>query len=440
MPQHKSKKRIAIIGAGISGLSSAFFLHEDFDVTVYEKNDYLGGHTDTHTFTIDGKNVRIDSGFIIFCPEYYPHFSSMLNDLGVESQPTVMSFSARNHVTDTIYNATTPNKLFCDRRNLLRPKFWRMVFDIVRFYHSAKKLLQQEPDLSITTGDYLKNHGYSVQFSEDHLLPMMSALWSATPDKVKGFPIYYIVDFFQRHGLLKLVGRPQWLVIKNGSASYVEALKESLDCHWKIGDGVTKITRSGDQATVTSVRGTEDYDAVIMATHADVSLKILGDASVLEKEILGDLKFETNHVLVHTDESMMHPNKLSWASWNTVVPRAEDQSSLQCCTANYWMNSLQGLDLKTNVFTTLNSTSQVDPDKVLAERFYEHPIFTVESVAAQKRLPEINGVNRTFHVGAFWGWASHEDGARSAHNAAELIKHQLLDATLPVESNEAAAA
>ena len=191
---------------------------------------------------------------------------------------------------------------------------------------------------------------------------------------------------------------------------------------------------------MTSASGTEDYDAVVMATHADVSLKILGDASVLEKEILGDLKFETNHVLVHTDESMMHPNKLSWASWNTVVPRAEDQNSLQCCTANYWMNSLQGLDLKTNVFTTLNSTSQVDSDKVLAERFYEHPIFTVESVAAQKRLPEINGVNRTFHVGAFWGWAFHEDGARSAYNAAELIKSQFLDAALPVESNEAAAA
>ncbi|MCH2191691.1 MAG: FAD-dependent oxidoreductase [Gammaproteobacteria bacterium] len=417
-----SKPRVAIIGGGISGLTSAYNLHLDCEVTLFESEEKLGGHTDTHEFNIDDSLIRIDSGFIIFCPEYYPNFAAMLKELGVESQATDMSFSARNNVTGTIYNATNPNKLFCDRSNLFRPRFWRMVLDILRFYRQAKKLLVAEPNQTMSVAEYLKVNGYSKQFSEDHLLPMISALWSATPERVNQFPIYHLVDFFERHGLMKIFGRPQWLVVKNGSASYVEALQTKLNCEWRIGEPVIEVRRSEGGAVVKTASEESQFDAVVFATHADVTLKLLTDASSVESEVLAAIPFEKNHVVVHTDESLMHENPLSWASWNTVVPHDCDQNSLECCTANYWMNSLQGLNLKTNVFTTLNSTEQINPEAILAERYYSHPIFTAESVAAQKRLPEINGVNRAYFTGAYWGWGFHEDGARSAVQACKLLR------------------
>lgn len=425
------RPRVAVVGAGISGLSSAYHLHQQYDVTVYEKNDYLGGHTDTHEVEINGRQVRIDSGFIIFCPQYYPHFSAMLNELGVQSKPTNMSFSANNPHSGVLYNATTINTLFCDRANLLRPKFWRMLFDIVRFYRNAPKVLKAletgSSDTEQTVEDYLNQHGYSLQFREDHLLPMISALWSATPERVKLFPIAHLVDFFQRHGLMKLIGRPQWLVVKNGSASYVEELQKQLTCDWKLNQNITNISRSEHGVNIQTADGhQEQYDSVIMATHADTALRLLGDASAEEQHILGAIPFEKNHVVMHTDETIMPSNKRAWASWNTDVPHEEDQNTLRCCTANYWMNLLQGLSLDSNVFTTLNSGKKINPDKVLVERHYSHPVFTAESVSAQKKLPQINGMNHTYYVGAYWGWGFHEDGARSAYNACQILKKNLI--------------
>ncbi len=419
----KKRKRIAIVGAGISGLSAAYHLHNDYEVTVYEKNDYLGGHTDTHTLTVDGNEVRVDSGFIIFCPQYYPHFTRMLNELGVESQATNMSFSARNQRTNTVYNATNLNRLFCDRKNLLRPRFWRMLFDIVRFYNSAPKVLTHDSSQTLNVGSYLKQNNYSDAFSEDHLLPMISALWSTPPEKVALFPIHHLVDFFQRHGLMKIINRPQWLVVKNGSASYVEAIQRHVNCQWKLNQRIKSISRHSDGVHIqTSDGDTEQYDQLIMATHADTSLSLLTDASDDERAILEEITFEKNHVVVHTDESLMPSNKQAWASWNTDVPHAGDENSLRCCTANYWMNLLQGLTTQTNIFTTLNSSKKIDPEKILVERHYSHPVFSARSVAAQKKLPVINGVNNTYYVGAYWGWGFHEDGARSAYNACQLLK------------------
>lgn len=413
---------MAIIGSGIAGLSSAYLLDKHMDVTVYEKEMRVGGHTDTHTFELEGNGVRIDSGFIIFCPEYYPHFSAMLNALGVASKPTNMSFSAFNRKTGTVYNATTLNKLFCDRKNILKPSFWRMLLDILRFYQQAPKHVAAMVDDSQTVKEYLDQHKYGTGFVDDHLLPMISALWSATPERVKLFPIKHLVDFFQAHGLMKIIGRPQWLVVKNGSASYVEALQARLNCRWRLGVGVRSVVRGEQSISVTDNDGdTEQFDAVIMACHADTSLTMLSDASEAEKQILGAMPFERNHVVVHTDESIMHANRRSWASWNTEVPHDQDLNSLGCCTANYWMNSLQGLNIETNVFTTLNGSQKLDPEKILAERHYAHPVFTPQSVAAQKRLSEINGKQNTYFAGAYWGWGFHEDGARSAHQSCRSL-------------------
>lgn len=419
-----TKKKIAIIGGGIAGLSSAFHLHRDYDITVFEKEDYVGGHTDTHELSIEGKKVQIDSGFIVFCRQYYPHFCQMLDQLNVPSKTTTMSFSARNHQTGVVYNATSLNKLFCQRRNLLNPSFYGMLFDLIRFYRTSPKVLKSQ-DTSTSVKQYLDDNGYGKAFENDHLFPMISALWSATPERVAQFPIRHLVDFLYKHGMMNLFKRPEWRVISNGSHSYVKALKEQLSCQWQTNSAVQCLKRTDSGVTIVTTDQQHQFDAVIIATHSDQALALLDQPSEHEKAILGAIKFENNHVVVHTDDSIMHPNKQAWASWNTEVPSVLDPASQRCCTANYWMNLLQDLPIKTNVFTTLNSQHRIASDKVLKERHYAHPIFTKDSVAAQKKLPLINGKNHTFYVGAYWGWGFHEDGARSAAQSCELLKQQL---------------
>ncbi len=420
-----NKKRLAIIGAGISGLSTAFHLHNEYEITVFEKENYLGGHTDTHDLTIDGQDVRVDSGFIIFCAEYYPNFCNMLDKLGIKSQATDMSFSAYNRQSGVIYNATNPNKLFCQRRNLFSLSFYRMIFDILRFYNSATKVLESSA-ADETVGDYLHKKKYGKGFINDHLLPMISALWSATPERVTEFPIRHLVDFFNRHGLMKILNRPQWQVVKNGSDSYVAALREQLNVNWKSGSQVTKVLRNENVMVISDDGQEHIFDAVVFAVHADTALEILDTPSDQEQEVLGAINFEKNHVMVHTDDTIMHQNTLSWASWNTEVPNDFDQNTQRVCTANYWMNSLQGLTLKTNVFTSLNSQHKIDANKILVERTYYHPVFTTQSVAAQKKKPLLDGQRASYYVGAYWGWGFHEDGARSATEISQLIRSQIV--------------
>lgn len=419
-----NKKRLAIIGAGISGLSTAFHLHNEYEITIFEKESYLGGHTDTHDLVVDGEPVRVDSGFIIFCPEYYPHFCDMLEQLGVESQKTDMSFSAYNRQSNVIYNATNPNKLFCQRRNLLNLSFYRMVFDILRFYNTAKSVLKND-DTQMTVAEYLEKKKYGKGFINNHLLPMVSALWSATPERVTQFPIHHLVDFFNRHGLMQILNRPQWQVVKNGSNSYVTILRERLNVTWQTNATVNNVLR-GDEVTVITTDGVQQsFDAVVFALHANNALETLDKPSDDEQAVLGAIEFEKNHVVVHTDESIMHKNKLSWASWNTEVPNDFDQNTQRVCTANYWMNSLQGLTLNTNVFTSLNSQHKIDPEKTFVERTYYHPVFTANSVAAQKNKHLIDGKQASYFVGAYWGWGFHEDGARSAAEISQLIRTQI---------------
>lgn len=419
------KKSIAIIGAGISGLSSAYHLHNDFEVSLFEKEDYFGGHTDTHDLEVNGESVLIDSGFIVFCRQYYPNFSAMLDKLGVESQPTVMSFSAHNTQSKLVYNATSLNKLFCQRKNLINPRFYRMLFDLVRFYKTATAVLKCD-DITLSVKDYLAQRNYSDAFTQDHLYPMISALWSATPERVEQFPIRHLVEFLHKHGMMKLVFRPDWRVIKNGSSSYIKALQQQLNCEWKINAPVSSVTRTNNNVTINCVSGeAHSFDAVIFATHSDQALALLEQPSEHELDVLGAISYEKNHVVVHTDDSVMPANKQAWASWNTEVPNEFNPVTQRCCTANYWMNLLQGLAIKTNIFTTLNSHHKIDPNKVLVERHYAHPIFTATSVTAQQQKHLIDGKNRSYFVGAYWGWGFHEDGARSAAQTCALVKTDL---------------
>lgn len=419
-----AKKKLAIIGSGISGLTVAFELHQQFDITVFEKEPYFGGHTDTHNLLIDGKSVNIDSGFIIFCPEYYPNFDRMLRQLNVARQKTDMSFSVFNPNRNLLYNASTLSKIFCQLRNLVRPRFYRMLVDIVRFYSTAHRVLDNDKDQG-SVADYLQSHSYGKEFSESHLLPMISALWSATPNNVLAFPIQHLVEFFQNHGLLKLVNRPQWYVIKGGSRSYVDALRESLEVTWRSNYPIAKVKRGPQVEVISRDNQAEIFDAVVFATHADQAVALLDKPSAIEREVLGAMPFQKNHVLVHTDSSLLHPNKRSWGSWNVRVPSASTQMDAEVCTANYWMNSLQSLELETQVFTSLNNQQNIDQTKILAEREYEHPIFTQQSVAAQSKKSQVDGVLSSYYVGAYWGWGFHEDGARSAVQVSQLIREQL---------------
>jgi len=417
-----TRKKIAIIGSGIAGLSTAFHLHEEYDITVFEKSASLGGHTDTHMLMLDGKQQAIDSGFIVFCRDHYPHFSAMLDKLNVASKISDMSFSMWNKRTKVAYNATSINTLFCQRKNLFRWRFYRMILDIVRFYHCAPNVLKQQ-NHTTSVKQYLEQHNYSREFMHDHLFPMISALWSATAQRVEQFPIRHLVEFMHRHGMMKLIFRPQWRVVQGGSSSYINALKKQITCQWKQSTPVTKVQRTEQDVIIYDADGNTRFDAVVFATHADQALALLESPSDDEQSILSQIPFERNHVIVHSDESVLHPNRLTWASWNTEVP--EQIKNTECCTATYWMNLLQGLDTPTNVFVSLNTQHKIDPDKIFKERIYHHPIFTADSVAAQRKRSTINGQRNTFYVGAYWGWGFHEDGARSAYQSAQLIKQAI---------------
>jgi predicted NAD/FAD-binding protein len=411
--------KIAIIGSGISGLSCAYHLDaHKHQTTIFEKANYFGGHTDTHQFEINGEKINVDSGFIVFAREYYPHFSAMLDELGISSKPTEMSFSASNPISGLVYNATNLNKLFCQRKNLINPKFYRMIIDIVRFYKTAPKILLNS-DSDVSAGEYFTQKKYSATFQEDHIFPMIGALWSTPPALVSHYPIRFLVEYMSAHGMMDLWNRPDWQVLKNGSFEYINALKNKLNnTTWKLHCGVTNVIREEDRVLIHSASAEPEYfDAVVFACHANQAKIILQKPSADETEILGNISFEPNEVTIHTDETIMPNNPLAWASWNTSVSTKPDEA----CSATYWMNELQGLKVKTNIFVSLNENRTVNPEKILKKRQYHHPSYTMASVTARQQLSTINGKNRSAFAGAYWGWAFHEDGARSGYEAAKIL-------------------
>jgi predicted NAD/FAD-binding protein len=411
--------KVAIIGSGIAGLSCAYHLDKSgHETTIFEKNNYFGGHTDTHSLEIGDQTVAIDSGFIVFAREFYPNFCTMLDELGINSKPTDMSFSCSNAETNIIYSATNLDTLFAQRKNLLSISFYRMLFDLVRFYRSADAILNNV-DNTLTCGEFFKQKHYSKSFQDNHIFPMISALWSTPVGLVKKYPIRYLVEYMQAHGMMKLFNRPTWQVLTNGSNEYIEKLKSHLQhSTWKLNCGVTNVIREQDRVLIHSSSSENEYfDAVVMACHSDQAKIILHKPSSTENEILSAIGFEPNEVTVHTDESIMPALKKTWASWNSHA----SINPAQPCTATYWMNSLQGLDIQQDVFVSLNETRNIASEKILAKRSYHHPSYTAKSVEARLRIDEINGQNRTAYAGAYWGWAFHEDGARTGLNAAKAI-------------------
>ncbi|MET3650651.1 NAD(P)/FAD-dependent oxidoreductase [Dyella japonica] len=408
--------RIAVIGSGIAGLASAWLLSREHAVTLYEASDYLGGHTHTHHVQLAGKEYVVDSGFIVHNPVHYPLLNALFDELGVPSQATTMSFSARHEASGLEYNATTLDTLFCQRRNLLSPRFWGMVRDLFRFYREAPALLDQ-PGAGPTLGDYLLQNGYGHTFRDHHLVPMASALWSSPSRQILQFPARYLVQFMANHQMLQVSGRPQWQVVKGGSSTYVRALRRRWSVQERLSSPVRSVVRRGDCVAIDSNQGVETFDHVVMACHSDQALALLSDASEQERDILGAMPYEANQVVLHTDTRVLPRSRKAWAAWNAVVPLDPEAA----CTVSYCMNLLQRIDAPEPLIVSLNQTESIDPQRVLRSMTYSHPVYTTASVAAQARKPEIQGKRQTWFAGAYWGWGFHEDGVRSAMEVAQAL-------------------
>lgn len=402
--------RIAVIGSGISGLASAWLLSARHEVVLFEANDYLGGHTHTHDVEQAGRRYRVDTGFIVHNPVHYPLLTRLFDQLGVASQPTTMSFSVHNARTGLEYNATTLDTLFCQRRNLLSPRFWGMLRDLLRFYRQAPSLLDGDgPGPGI--GEWLDEHGYGQAFRDDHLVPMASALWSSPPHQILQFPVRYLVQFMANHQMLQISGRPEWRVVCGGSSTYVAAMRARWQVQERLQCPVHRIRREADAVVIDSaeMQG-ERFDQVVLACHSDQALALLTDATPDERDILGAIAYQPNEVVLHTDARLLPRNRKAWAAWNAYVPGTPDAP----CTVSYCMNLLQSLQSPEPFVVTLNRSEAIDPAKVLRRLHYQHPVYTPASVAAQRRKGLIQGVRRTWFAGAYWGWGFHEDGMRSA--------------------------
>ena len=406
------RRKIAVIGTGIAGNVVSYYLNQDHDITVFEKNNYVGGHSHTHSVSSLEGNYQVDSGFIVFNYETYPQFTRLLKNLGVQVQTSKMSFGVRCERTGLEYMGSTLNSLFTQRRNLFRPSFWGMLIDIVRFNRNGAALLDKG-DTEISLEDYLKKEAYGEAFKEDYLLPMASAVWSADKKMMSRFPAKYLIRFFYNHGLLKILNRPQWYVIKGGSKAYVDAITKGYRQAIRLDTAVNSISRSDTGVIVKTSVDEESFDDVFIACHSDQALSLLANPKKLEREVLGAITYQENHAVLHTDTSLLPKNRRAWAAWNYHrLEREQDQVAM-----TYNMNILQNFSCETQFCVTLNNTSAVDPSKIIARMTYEHPVYTPESVAAQGRHKEINGQDRIYFCGAYWRYGFHEDGVVSAMSA-----------------------
>ncbi len=410
--------RIAIVGAGISGLVAARRLHTAHDITVFESELRLGGHTHTVRVELDGESHWVDTGFIVYNDWTYPNFIALLNELGVATQPTSMSFSVRSERTGLEYNGTSLNGLFAQRSNLFRPGFYRLLREILRFNREAPLALEKLGD-EVTVGQFLDNGGYSREFRDHYLLAMGAAIWSCPPGTFAEFPMAFIIEFYRNHGLLNVRDRPTWRVIEGGSRGYLEPLTRSFADRIRLDSPVVRVARRDDGVWL-ETRGMppERFDHVVLACHSDQALRMLADPSPLENELLGAIPYQANSVVLHTDISLLPRNRRAWASWNYLVSDEKSDSA----TVTYNMNILQHIRSRHVFCVSLNCDASIDPSKVLGRFTYHHPIFTTRRAAAQRRHGELLNSRRTSYCGAYWRNGFHEDGVRSALAVCEAIE------------------
>lgn len=409
---HLKKQNIAVIGSGISGLTCAYLLSQKNQVTLFEANDYIGGHTHTVPVDMDGKTHFVDTGFIVCNNRNYPNFLKLMKQIGVQLQETEMSFSVNNPQLNLEYNGHSLSTLFAQKRNLFRPSFYALLSDILRFNKEAKSLLASEKNTDGTLDKYLNSMGLSDLFRDNYLLPMVAAIWSCSVKQAGQFPLKLLLRFFQNHGLLDVSGRPQWYVLKGGSHAYIPALTAPLADHIRLNCPVLSVTRLGSgQVNVQTANNTETFDQVIMACHSDQALKLLGEPTVAEQQVLGGLKYQQNDVVLHYDAGLMPSRKAAWASWNFLARQADDEA-LPCVT--YSMNILQNITSSKPLLVSLNAGDKIAGNKVIQRFQYAHPVFDADTVASQQRRHEICGTHNIHFCGAYWYNGFHEDGVRSA--------------------------
>ena len=412
--------KIAIIGSGIAGLTAAHYLRAGHDITVFEAANYVGGHTNTVAVELDGRTHHIDTGFIVFNERNYPNFTRLLNDLSVATQPTSMSFSVRSDRTGLEYNGTSVDKLFVQRSNLLRPRFHRMIRDILRFNREAPGLTGVQGDAT-TVDEYVAANGYSREFAEHYLIPLGSSLWSSPPGTFRKFPIRFVVEFLDNHAMLQVDGRPAWRVIQGGSFRYVEKLMAPFRERILLNRPVRSVERRAGHVRLVDANGVEGrFDHVIFACHSDQTLRILNDPTRTELELLSAFPYEPNEAVLHTDPSVLPRRRRAWASWNYHIRRDDTDRA----TVTYNMNLLQGLAAEPVFNVTLNDDDGIDPSKIIKRIRYEHPIYTAKRAEAQSKHGELIGLNRTSYCGAYWGYGFHEDGISSALRVVEQLSKE----------------
>jgi predicted NAD/FAD-binding protein len=397
--------RVAVVGTGISGLVAAHLLRRDHEITVFEANDYIGGHTHTVDVDLDGERLSVDTGFIVYNERNYPNFTRLLGQLGVATQPSTMSFSVRMSDPELEYNGSTFRQLFAQRRNLVRPRFYRMLADIVRFNKSAPAAIRNGA-AELTLGEYIERDPYSPDFVDRYLVPMGAAIWSSPATRVMEMPAKFFVRFFENHGMLTVDDRPEWRTIVGGSARYVEPLTAPFVDRIRLSCPVHAIRRADDHVLVNDER----FDEVVIACHSDQALSMLSDPSDAEREILGAMPYQENQVVLHTDTNVLPRRRRAWGAWNYHVS-GEPGGPVG---VTYNMNMLQSLTASQTVCVTLNDTDTIDPGLVIDRYTYFHPLFTPEGIAAQRRRAEISGQRRTHYCGAYWRNGFHEDGVVSA--------------------------
>jgi predicted NAD/FAD-binding protein len=421
--------KIAIIGAGISGLTAAYYLSRDHEIELFEANNYIGGHTNTIDVELDGVDYQVDTGFIVYNDRTYPNFSRMLAALDVETQTTSMTFSVQCEATGLEYRGVDLAGFFAQRRNAFNPRHYGLLFDFLRFNRTAAAEYPNWSD-ELTVGEFFQSQRFGNAFRLQYFLPMASAIWSCPQGTIEQFPIKFIVEFYRNHGLLSVHDQPTWRVIHGGSRCYVESMLSRIStARIHTSAAARAVVRADDAVTIQTDRGSGNFDHVIFACHSDQALRILANAATpTERELLGAFPYERNSALLHTDTKALPACRRAWASWNYFIP----QPALTSCggpsaakaTVTYNMNLLQGLQSPHVFCVTLNGEERVHPDSILRRMVYYHPVFTTQRNRAQRRHRELLGPNRTSFCGAYWGNGFHEDGVNSAFAVCRALRER----------------
>ena len=408
--------KVAVIGSGISGLSAAHYLSKNFKVDLFEKNDHFGGHSHTLDINVENNIIPVDIGFIVFNFQTYPNFINFLNDNNVEIEKSNMSFSVSVKGTNIEYCGKGILGIFSNKKNLLNFNFFKMFFEIIKFYKKSNNLKNKEENLKLD--DFLKSEGMSEYFINYHIVPMVSAIWSMPPYEAKQMPLTFFLKFFQNHGLFNLKKRPQWYTIKNRSRTYVNKILKTISGEYYKNYLINKISRhpNGVQVFYGGKNEFFDYDKVVIATHADEALSLISEPTKDEKDILSNFKYKKNYAIIHTDETVMPNNKKAWSSWNSSVNK--DNNSQTSIT--YWLNLLQNLNTKKNFFLSLNPFYKIEKNKIIKEINFTHPYYDKAALDNQKRLKYIQNKNNTLYCGSYFGYGFHEDGIKSS---IEIIKY-----------------